>query len=191
MRAAVGGLADEGEDVSRILALSDGVFAFAMTLLVINLLVPGTSSLDALAPNLGRNGQLARYLGGEWPAFFTYALAFILIGTWWVGHLRLFRVVRRYDRRFLTLNLLFLMLIAVTAFDVGLLASYGDIVVGVTTYAAAQTAAGALLVLLWLYVWLSHPAWPIRPSPPSGPDGRHSALRQHLCCLQPRLRPPT
>lgn len=152
MPPARGRFSDEGEDVSRILALSDGVFAFAMTLLVINLIVPTSSSLDVLAPNVGRNAQLAQYLGSEWPSFFAYALAFIIIGTWWMSHLRLFRLIRRYDRRLMTINLLFLMLIAVTPFVVGILASFGDTTTGVTTYAATQALAGLVLVLLWVYV---------------------------------------
>lgn len=136
-------------DPGRVLALSDGVFAFAMTLLVINLVVPSAAALPGGA---GTNGRLAAYLLDDRTAFFAYGLAFFIIGTWWSAHLRLFRVLARYDRRVITLNLVFLLFIAITPFDVGLLAAFGGTAVGVGFYAATQALAGGVLLVLWVYV---------------------------------------
>ena len=143
---------DRGQDLSRLLALSDGVFAFAMTLLVINLIVPTSAALDSLAPGQGTNAQLARYLTGEETAFFAYGLAFFIIGTWWTAHQRIFRVLREYDRRLVMTNLVFLLFIAITPFEVGMLANFGDTSVAVVFYAATQALVGAMLLTLWLYV---------------------------------------
>jgi len=147
-----GGLVARGEDLSRILALSEGVFAFAMTLLVINLVVPTSATLDALAPNQGRNGQLLQYLVHEETAFFAYGLAFFIIGTWWSTHHRLFGLLRGYDRPLMSMNLVFLLFIAITPFDVGLLANYGTEPIAVGFYAGAQAIAGLIVLSLWMYV---------------------------------------
>lgn len=146
-----GGL-DSGDDTSRLLALSDGVFAFAMTLLVINLVVPTSAALQAAAANADQNTQLAQALLKDQNAFIAYGLAFFIIGTWWIVHHRIFRWIAAYNRPLMALNLLFLLFIAVTPFDVGLLASYTDTSVAVGFYAGAQALAGLALVLILAYV---------------------------------------
>ena len=65
--------------MGRILSLSDGIFAFAMTLLVINLAVP-TRPLGGPA--------LTGYLGGLEPGLVAYVVGFVIIGSFWVGHHR-------------------------------------------------------------------------------------------------------
>ena len=134
------------DDLGRILALSDGVFAFAMTLLVLSLVVPTRSVIPA------QNGPLANYLLTQWTSLFAYALSFFIIGTWWIAHQRLFRRIRRCDRPLTLLNLAFLLFISITPFVVGVLVNYNDTAVGVGTYAATQALAGVMLLVLWLYL---------------------------------------
>jgi uncharacterized membrane protein len=146
---------DEGEDLTRILALSDGVFAFAMTLLVIYLAIPTVKT----------NGQLGDYLKGNWVPFFAYALAFFIIGNWWSAHHRLFRLLHRYDRSLVAANLVFLLFIAITPFDVGLVASYSGFPVAVGFYGVTQALAGCVLLALWISLRRSARAL-VRPKVP-------------------------
>ncbi|HEV8050361.1 MAG TPA: TMEM175 family protein, partial [Thermoplasmata archaeon] len=91
-----------GRDMGRILALSDGVFAFAMTLLVLGLVLPiGTSG-----------GAVAAYFQTQpfKTALYTYVLTFFVIGMWWQGHHLVFGYIQRYDRELIRLNSVFLVL---------------------------------------------------------------------------------
>ncbi|HYL08644.1 MAG TPA: TMEM175 family protein, partial [Candidatus Udaeobacter sp.] len=94
---------------SRLEAFADGIFAFAATLLILNLTVlPG-------AP-------LGDQLKSIWPSYVAYAVSFITIGIIWVNHHTVMHQVSRVDRLFLLLNVLFLMLIAFIPFPTRLLA---------------------------------------------------------------------
>ncbi len=143
---------DEGADLPRLLALTDGVFAFSLTLLVLYLTVPTAQTLGSLAPGQGLNAELGAYLTNERAAFFAYALAFFIVGSWWSAHRRVFRLLAQINRSVSTMNLVFLVFIAVTPFDVGLLADYGGSAVAVGFYAGTQALAGFSLLGLWLYL---------------------------------------
>lgn len=140
-----------GRDLSRVLALSDGIFAFAMTLLALSLSVPVFRNAQGvpLDPKTIGSGQLAGALAADAPSFLTYLLGFFLIAYWWEIHRRLFTHIQRWDRRVLWLNLLFLVNIAVTPFLVSLYTTYGDDQVALLLYAGAQGLGGILLALLW------------------------------------------
>ena len=80
---------DQVYGLDRLLALSDGVFAFAMTLLVVQLAVP------QLAP--GEVGQLGSRLLEEGLSYVSYLISFVVISLYWYSHHRLFRYIRRWD----------------------------------------------------------------------------------------------
>lgn len=88
---------------SRMEALSDGVLAFAMTLLVVDL---------ALRPP----GSPVHQFFAAWPSYLTYLISFLTIGSAWIAHNALTYGLDRVDRIFLRLNPLFLMLIAFLPF---------------------------------------------------------------------------
>jgi uncharacterized membrane protein len=103
-------------DTARLEAFSDGVFAIAITLLVLNIRVPLASEL---------NGQtLFDALLQQWPAYLAYVVSFVTILLMWVGHHNMFTFIYRIDHTFLLLNGLLLMGIAVVPFPTGLLAEY-------------------------------------------------------------------
>ncbi|MCI4317471.1 MAG: DUF1211 domain-containing protein [Thermoplasmata archaeon] len=134
-----------GTDMGRVLSLSDGIFAFAMTLLVLSLTIPAVP----LHPQGTTGSWLAGYLQSHTLAFFTYALGFVLVGIWWMVHHRNFAYIIRYDGRLLWLNLMFLMTIAITPFPIGLITTFGADQTSVAFYAATQTIAGVLSTAMW------------------------------------------
>ena len=97
---------------TRLEAFSDGVFAIAATLLVLELRIP-TDSPD-----------LARALLALWPAYAAYLVSFLTIGIIWVNHHTLLEHCRRADRRFLYLNLLLLVTVGIVPFPTALVDQY-------------------------------------------------------------------
>ena len=104
--------AERRRDTSRVEAFSDGVYAVAITLLVLNLVVP------AHAP-----GGLARALRDLWPAYVGYLGSFLFVGVSWVNHHSLFRRIRAVDAGFLWVNMLLLLTIVPTPFPTAVLAN--------------------------------------------------------------------
>jgi uncharacterized membrane protein len=150
-RSRLEGIDGTGSDLSRLLSLSDGVFAFALTFLAVSLLLPQLSTGTPSA-------SLPSYLGRLEPAFLGYILSFFVIATWWFSHQRLFSGLVRYDPVIVRLNSFFLLVISVTPFLVELLFVYsangfapGSISarLAVAMYALAQAAGGAVLLGIW------------------------------------------
>ena len=120
------------------MALSDGVFAIALTLLVLT--IPEIESGDDLW------GQLEDNL----PAFGAYALSFLVLAAVWRRHHVFLREVTRIDGRLTSLNLLYLGIVAIVPYPTGLVAEHGDESASVVVYAAALAAltlVGALMVI--------------------------------------------
>lgn len=135
-----------GEDLGRILALSDGVFAFAMTLLVLSLTVPVLPGSGA-----GQSIPLWSTLRGDWPVFLGYAFAFVMIAVWWVAHNRTFQYIARYNSTLVWINMGILIEVAVMPFILGVFVHYSDTQTGVALFAASQVALGLTTTALWDY----------------------------------------
>jgi TMEM175 potassium channel family protein len=131
--------------LDRILALSDGVFAFALTLLVLDLAVPAFGANQDIS-------ALPALLAAEWTGFFSYFLSFIMIAVWWNTHHRYFEHVRSYDGGLKALNFLVLMTIALVPFFTKLLDTWNSIPFAAAMYAVNQGAAGTSLALTWRHV---------------------------------------
>ncbi len=110
--------------LDRTLAISDGVFAFAVTLLVLDLFVPALSSGATSA-------DLAQALSKESLSFISYLLSFFIAGVWWNAHNRNFGYIRKADSRLRWLNLLFLLWIALLPFFTKILNQYANLQLGV------------------------------------------------------------
>ena len=100
-------------ETGRVEAFSDGVFAIAITLLILSVGIEK-------APH----GNLGSYLVDLWPAYVAYAVSFLTIGIMWVNHHLLFDNFARVDRPMLLLNILLLMLIAFVPFPTAVLAQF-------------------------------------------------------------------
>lgn len=135
--------------LDRILAISDGVFAFAVTLLVLDLFVPVLSSGAT-------SGDLGQALSKEYPSFVSYLLSFFIAGIWWNAHNRNFSFLRDADSRLRWLNLLFLIWIALLPFFTKILNQYGNLQLAVVLYAFDQAGAGSFMTLSWWYSSRNH-----------------------------------
>lgn len=103
-------------ETTRLEAFSDGVFAVAITLLVLDIHTPNAAAL--------KDGTLTDALLRQWPVYLAYTLSFVTILIYWVNHHNVFRLIRRADHAFLLMNGLFLMLITIIPFSSSLLAAY-------------------------------------------------------------------
>jgi uncharacterized membrane protein len=138
-----------GEDLGRIISLSDGVFAFAMTLLVLSLVVPTGISPDT-------SPHLAYVLQQQWKVFLGYVFAFYLIASWWLIHHRMFTFIKRYDALLVGLNMAILIEIAVLPFVLGVFDQYSSTQVGVCLFGAAQGITGFTFALMWRHATENH-----------------------------------
>jgi uncharacterized membrane protein len=131
---------------SRLEAFSDGVFAVAVTLLVLDIRPPADAETS--------NG-LWRALGDLWPHYAAYAVSFLIIGIVWVNHHAVMGLIARVDRGLSFLNLLLLMTVALIPFATALLAEY--LTHGEPQHAAAAaysiviTLMGVAFGALWIY----------------------------------------
>src|SRR6476660_4464509 len=105
METAPPGVVESEPTFGRVLAFSDGVFAFAITLMVLAIRVPHPTDPDA------GSGLLA-LITDQWPAYLAFALSFFWVGLAWVSHRVLFAKLIRTDHVLIWGNLLFLLLIA-------------------------------------------------------------------------------
>ena len=129
---------------NRIEALSDGVFAIAMTLLILEFRVP---NLPPDAPNV----EVVPALLNLWPKFVTYVVSFISLGVFWIGHHNMYHSIRRADRVLLWLNILFFMFVSFLPFSTSVLNAFMQTQVAPLFFGANLTIIGWILFLQWTY----------------------------------------
>lgn len=129
-------------NVGRLLAFSDGVFAIAITLLVLGIPIPDVRDAD----------RLPAELRGLTPNLIGFALSFVLVGTQWIAHHRLLRDLRFSNGTILWINLVLLMGICLVPFATSLLVRYGYSPAGAIPYATLQAGIGLVFVLYRLYL---------------------------------------
>jgi uncharacterized membrane protein len=144
-----GGSAGRDSDTGRIEAFSDGVFAIAITLLIIEISVP---HLEDEPPGT----TLPQALVGLWPSYLGYLISFLQIGVIWANHHNRFRFIERSDHGLLFLNILFLMCVAFIPFPTALLAEYlertaSERETAGVIYAGTLAVTAVFFTLLWLY----------------------------------------
>jgi uncharacterized membrane protein len=135
-----------GLSKARIEALTDGIFAVAMTLLV----------LDIKVPEIDDFSQLPRELQTLWPKVLSYAISFVMLGIYWVGHHNQFHLIRGADRALLWINILFLMTISFVPFSTALLSAYPQQQIALTVYGGSLVAIGMILYGHWAYATHGH-----------------------------------
>ena len=128
----------------RLEAFGDGVFAIAITLLVLEIAVP-----------VLRGGSLLHGLARQWPSFLAYLISFFSIGVVWIAHYGVTRSLRGVDEIFLRLNLLFLFFVAFLPYPTKLVAEFltepEQERVAVTVYSLTLLVISVTLRVLWFY----------------------------------------
>ena len=146
---ATGGREEEGDEpisTGRLEAFSDGVFAIAATLLVLDIATPDHVSHGGLLHALFTRAQLSEYAA--------YVVSFLIIGITWINHHTLFRQVARVDRRLMLLNLFLLLDLAFLPFPTRVMAEYLT-TGGSNAHAAAFFYSAAMAVMAFAYtaIW--------------------------------------
>jgi uncharacterized membrane protein len=124
----------------RLEALEDGVFAIAMTLLVLNLKVP--ERLD---------GSLLASLAALWPNALAYVGSFLVLGVFWFGHRAAMNYITRTDYAYHWLNIVMLMFVAVIPFTASLIAKYYAERTAVVVFGLNLIAIGMAMYAQWVY----------------------------------------
>ena len=143
--------------VHRIEALTDGIFAVAMTLLVIELKLPDHD-------NVHTAGQLAEALAALIPKAISWVLSFFVLAVFWIGHHRVFAHVRHADAKLVALNLLELAAASLMPFSAALSGEYGSALLSQVVFSGNMALLGlaALLVLRHVH---AHPGLGPVPMP--------------------------
>lgn len=133
-------------NTDRLVALADGVFAFAMTLLVLNIDIP--TSIPLAYPNTAILQFLIKLL----PELGIYVITFLILGNAWYGHQRLFHFFKYIDVRLLWVNLMFLMFIALTPFTTNLAGEYGNYQMGIVPWYINFLIVDLIFSYQWYYI---------------------------------------
>jgi len=134
----------QGLDKARIETLSDGIFAFAMTLLILDIRIPKIPPGDVHA-------ELGLRLLALWPKALSYVTSFMILGVGWVGQHTVFHYIRRSDRTFAWINILYLMGVAFVPFSTSLMGSYGSERLAIFMFGTNLLLIAVLLYAVWWY----------------------------------------
>jgi len=133
-----------GKSIERLAALSDGVFAIAMTLLVLDLHVPSVADVKS-------EHALWVQLLSFAPRLVPYALTFLTLGIFWVGQQTQLSACKRSDRNLAWITIAFLMIVSLTPFTAALLASFITYRTALLIYWFNILLLGITVMWMWLY----------------------------------------
>lgn len=141
---------EESLGTNRVEALADGVFAFAMTLMVLSIDVPMN------VPRAEENQAILQHLIQVLPDFQVYVLAFISLGGFWYAHQIQFKSMKRVDPALVWLNIFIMMFIALVPFSTALAGDYGNAQISVIMMEMNILILGIMFYIHWSYA-TSHP----------------------------------
>ncbi|MEA3492869.1 MAG: TMEM175 family protein [Candidatus Margulisiibacteriota bacterium] len=149
MVEAEGNKQDLGLTTNRIEALTDGIFAIAMTLQVLSLNLPETASI------LNEAG-LHHLLMDQFDKFFNYARSFLLLAIFWIIHHQQFHSIIRTDRKHLWINIFMLMFVALIPFSTTLVGNFNNDWMAEFFFGGNLFFVGLFIQLNWLYAANNH-----------------------------------
>lgn len=132
-------------DTNRVFNFSDGVFAFAATLLVLKIDLPN------LSPNEINSARLSVELFNLWPSYFANIISFLIIAYYWLTHHAIFSLIKKLDPIIVWLNVTFLIFLSFIPFPVDLFGDYSNSDVIVAFYCFSIALVGLILGIIWLY----------------------------------------
>lgn len=140
---------ESGPEIERFVFFSDAVFAIAITILALDIRVPNIPSGEVAE-------RLPGVLIGLLPKFYSFAISFWIIASYWLAHHRLFHYIKGYDSGLLRINFLFLMWIVLIPFSATLLGEYASHQITMIIYFSHLSLASLSLGLLWRHVVRGH-----------------------------------
>ena len=155
----------------RLYAITDGVYAFALTLLVLDLKAPEVPGIT--------NPELAADLLRQAPNFVAYVISFLIVAFFWINHNRILQSVTRCDERALMINLVHLLFISLTPYAASLIGHYEGDRVATIVFSVTLGLASLSLNMLGFYVlakkewrtdeadgmWVTVPWWMVYAGP--------------------------
>ena len=132
---------ERATDPTRVLALSDGVFAIILTLLV----------LEIHVPELGSGQTLREALREIRPSLVAFLISFVVVAIAWAGHRDLFALIRRTDRGIVWLNFLYLLPLSILPFGAAMLATYERDPIALRIYGMILVGTVVTRLAVWLY----------------------------------------
>jgi uncharacterized membrane protein len=132
-----------GQSVERLAALSDGIFAVAMTLLVLDLRVPAREAIHS-------GSELGHALQTLAPQIIAYMMSFMTLGIFWVGQQTQLNFLERTDRSLSWIHILFLFAVSIMPFSTRLLAEFIEYRTALVAYWLNILLLGAVLYLSWV-----------------------------------------
>jgi len=136
-------MGDDENPNARVLALSDGVIAVAITLLVLDIRLPeGFGEMN--------DAQLWAAFGALWPRMLAYLLSFVVIGSFWLNHRAKFNHIVKTNGGLLWINMVFLLTMGLVPFTTNLIAENGG-TLATGIYAGTMVVSGLSLAWIWAH----------------------------------------
>ncbi|HVP96431.1 TMEM175 family protein [Methanoregula sp.] len=139
------GLGDTLISKNRLEALVDGVFAFAMTLLVVGLGIPSIPKAEAAT-------ELPVYISSMFPQFLSFLIAFFILASLWIVHHEHFHFIRSVNKIVLWLNILILIFVVLVPFSTNLSGAYPHVPIAPLIFHANMLILSSLFLVHWQYI---------------------------------------
>lgn len=143
---------------NRLEALVDGVFAFAMTLLVVSLSVPDIPKAEAAT-------QLPAHIATMFPEFLSFLIAFLVLASFWIVHHEHFHYLRSVNVWVLWLNIFILIFVVLVPFSTNISGDYSHVLIAPLIFHLNMLALGVLFLIQWQYI-IRRPALLVAPVHP-------------------------
>src|ERR671931_2798144 len=140
---------------NRIEALTDGIFAVVMTLLVLDISVPQISSHYNIG-NVAAETELLKRLFDLWPKILSFGISFVILAIYWVAHHRQFHYIKHSNRALIWINIVFLMATCLIPFSTSLLGEYREQEISILVYGGNSIVIASLLYIQWWYSTSDH-----------------------------------
>ncbi|MDD5382969.1 MAG: TMEM175 family protein [Candidatus Margulisbacteria bacterium] len=128
-------------DPHRLESLTDGIFAFAMTLLVLSINLP----------DVNKGVNIGAYLLAQYQNFYNFALSFLLLSIFWLNHSQQYHHIKRTDAVTLWLNIFMLLFVVLMPFSTSLMNDQTGDMAAALFFNANMLALSLILMLIWQY----------------------------------------
>jgi len=140
---------ESGLSLSRLEALTDGIYAIAMTLLVLNLIIPTVPESEAAQ-------KIPIILTQDWQKFVNYVVSFILLSVYWMIHHMQSRQFTRTDTNHVWINIYTLMFVVLIPFSFSLVSDYPSLQITNLVFQCNLCVVGLLTYANWAYATHDH-----------------------------------